>query len=107
MSKKLHIILILLMAITLFSCDKKEESQTDYNLPELTLPRDSDACAGAGDTTATEPKKSIPTEHYTPAPSRHSNYQSHKNSYGDEEIIGFDDDVDDDDDMELYMTDYD
>lgn len=92
-------ILIVAMACAVASCSKKIEPQD---------------MAPGGDTVYTDTLRTdtLPatagTSSTTPAPSANSTFNgvSSRNSYGDDEILGFDDDVDDDNDMDAFMNDY-
>lgn len=97
-------ILIVAMACAVASCSKKIEPQdmapggdTVYTDTLCTDTLCTDTLPATAGTSST-----------TPAPSANSTFNgvSSRNSYGDDEILGFDDDVDDDNDMDAFMNDY-
>ena len=95
------LILIMAMVCAMASCSKKPQSAS--LAPVSTLDT---ICADTphADTTSTD---SLPATSSTAATSTSSfNGVSSRNSYGADEILGFDDDVDDDNDMDAFMNDY-
>lgn len=99
------LILIMAMVCAMASCSKKPQSAS--LAPVSTLDT---ICADTlhADTTSTS-TDSLPAISSTAATSTSTstfNGVSSRNSYGADEILGFDDDVDDDNDMDAFMNDY-
>ena len=100
------LILIMAMVCAMASCSKKPQSASLAPVSTLdTICADTlHADTLHTDTTSTD---SLPATTSTAATSTSSfNGVSSRNSYGADEILGFDDDVDDDNDMDAFMNDY-
>ena len=100
------LILIMAMVCAMASCSKKPQSASLAPVSTLdTICADTlHADTLHTDTTSTD---SLPATSSTAATSTSPfNGESSRNSYGAAEILGFDDDVDDDNDMDAFMNDY-
>ena len=100
------LILIMAMVCAMASCSKKPQSASLAPVSTLdTICADTlHADTLHADTTSTD---SLSATSSTAATSTSSfNGVSSRNSYGADEILGFDDDVDDDNDMDAFMNDY-
>ena len=97
------LILIMAMVCAMASCSKKPQSAS--LAPVSTLDT---ICADTlhADTTSTDSLPATTSTAATSAATSSFNGVSSRNSYGADEILGFDDDVDDDNDMDAFMNDY-
>ena len=102
------LILIMAMVCAMPSCSKKPQSAS--LAPVSTLDT---ICADTlhtdtlhTDTTSTDSLSATSSTAATSASTSSFNGVSSRNSYGADEILGFDDDVDDDNDMDAFMNDY-
>ena len=101
------LILIMAMVCAMASCSKKPQSAS---LPPVSTLDTICADTLHTDTTSTS-TDSLPATSSTATTSASTstssfNGVSSRNSYGADEILGFDDDVDDDNDMDAFMNDY-
>ena len=102
------LILIIAMVCAMASCSKKPQSaslapvSTHDTICADTLHTDTLHT----DTTSTDSLPATSTTAATSAATSSFNGVSSRNSYGADEILGFDDDVDDDNDMDAFMNDY-
>ncbi len=97
----LHILIAAAMCLSLGGCSQKKAASP--------MPCPDQATVCDSDTTA--PADTVPTGAggtAAPKAAQNSSFNgvSSKNSNGDDEILGFDDDVDDDNDMDAFMNDY-
>ena len=104
-----HLIILFAMACALASCSQKPTASDADHSPQPiecdTLETDAHTDTIVSDTLFTP----APAASSTNAPEKGNgsfNGVSSRNSYGSQEILGFDDDVDDDNDMDAFMNDY-
>lgn len=102
------LILIMAMVCAMASCSKKPQSASLDPVSTLDT-----ICADTlhtdtlhTDTTSTDSLPATSSTAATSASTSSFNGVSSRNSYGAAEILGFDDDVDDDNDMDAFMNDY-
>lgn len=98
-----HILAITAIVLAFSACSKKSANTPTPPVPATVC--DTDTVSAPADTT---PPVAVPVTHGAAKPSAGSTFNgvSSKNSNGDDEILGFDDDVDDDNDMDAFMNDY-
>ncbi len=99
-----HILAITAIVLAFSACSKKSDNTPAP--PATVTVCDTDTVATPADTTP--PPVAAPATQSAAKPSAGSTFNgvSSKNSNGDDEILGFDDDVDDDNDMDAFMNDY-
>ena len=102
------LILIMAMVCAMASCSKKPQSASLPPVSTLdTLHADTlHTDTLHTDTTSTDSLPATTSTAATSASTSSFNGVSSRNSYGADEILGFDDDVDDDNDMDAFMNDY-
>ena len=100
-----QLLIICVLALALAGCSKKEtDTPVTILTPEsISVAHDS----SAADTTSATSTVNTSTSSSTPSSTGKVAPPNSINSYGDVEIFGFDDDVDDDNDMDRFMEDYD
>ncbi len=99
-----HILIAAAMCLALGGCSQKKAASP---MPSPAQ----DATCNSDSTAPTDTVPPVPVSTAAPdAPKAAQNSTfngvSSKNSNGDDEILGFDDDVDDDNDMDAFMNDY-
>ena len=102
------LILIMAMVCAMASCSKKPQSASLPPVSTLdTLHADTlHTDTLHTDTTSTDSLLATTSTAATSASTSSFNGVSSRNCYGADEILGFDDDVDDDNDMDAFMNDY-
>ena len=102
------LILIMALVCAMASCSKKPQSASLDPVSTLDT-----ICADTlhtdtlhTDTTSTDSLPATSSTAATSASTSSFNGVSSRNSYGADEILGFNDDVDDDNDMDAFMNDY-